>query len=81
MELNLSQELASVYHGLLFLFFINLGKTYDTLDRDRLIKILELCVLVPCLCGLLENFWSHQKVMPRHNGYHVPSFLSTQGTT
>ena len=81
MELNISQEIASVDHGLLFMLFINLGKTYYTVDRDRLINTLELCGLVPCLCGLLENFWSHQKVMPRHNGYHVPSFLSTQGTT
>ena len=35
----------------------------------------------PCLCGLLETFWYHQKVLLRHNGFHVLAFPATRGTT
>ena len=65
----------------MFLIFLNLRKAYDTMDRDRLIQTLEGYGSIPRLCVLLETFWAHQKVVPRHNGYHVPSFLATQGTT
>ena len=35
------------------------------------------------MCGLLETFWSHQQVIPIHNGYYWPAFpakwVTTQG--
>ena len=56
MELNLAQEVSRVYHNPLFLVLLDLSKAYKTIDRDRLIQTLEGYVMVPCLCGLLENF-------------------------
>ena len=29
----------------------------------------------------MVTFWVHQKVLPRHNGYHGPALLATQVTT
>ena len=41
MELKLSQELAIFDQDPLFLFFLNLRKAYNTVDRSRLIMTLE----------------------------------------
>ena len=70
MDLNLAQELARVDHGPLFLVFLDLRKAYKNVGRERLIQTLEGYSAEPSLCGLLETFWSHQKVVPRQNGYH-----------
>ena len=40
-ELNLAQDLISVYRDPLFLVFLDLSKAYDTIGRDRLIQTLK----------------------------------------
>ena len=40
MEINISQDLDSIYQDPLFLVFLDLRKSYDTVDRDRLIRTL-----------------------------------------
>ena len=46
-ELNLTQELSSIDHGPLFRVFLDLRKSYDTMDRDRLLQTLEGYGAVP----------------------------------
>ena len=65
MELNIAQDIASVDHDPLFLVFLDLRKSYDTLDRESLIHTLEGYGVGPHMCGLLETFWDHQQVVPR----------------
>ena len=77
MELKLSKYLSSIYCNPLFLVFLDLSKSYDTVDRYRPIHTLKVYGAGPFLCGLLENLWAHQKVVPRQNGYHGPSFPAT----
>ena len=79
MELNLAQELASVEHNPLFLVFLYLWNSYNTVDRERLIHTLEGYGAGPRMCRLLETFWDHQQVFPRQNGYHGPAFPATWG--
>ena len=81
MEMNLAQELLSVYHNHHFLVLFDLRKSYANVDRELLIQTLEGYGTVPCLCGLLENFWDHQNAVPRQNVYHGPAFPSTWGKT
>ena len=75
--MNLVQELTSVDHNPLFLVFLDLRKAYDTVDRDRLIQTLEGYGTGPHIFGLLETFWSHQQVFPKHNLYHRSAFPAT----
>ena len=78
MEMKLEQELAIVYHDPLFLVFLDLRKACDNVDRGRLIQTLEGYSAGPCLCGLLETFWAHQKLVPRKNGYPGMAFQVTR---
>ena len=41
MEKKLAQELDNIDHEPLFLFFLDLQKAYNTVNRDRLIQTLE----------------------------------------
>ena len=81
MYLELAKEFASIDHEPPFLVLIDLRKAYDNMDRERLIQTLEGYGAGPRMCGLLETFWAHQKVVPRQNCYHEPDFLATLGTT
>ena len=48
--------------------------------RDYLLHNLEVYVVGTYMCGLLETFSDHQKLVPRQNGYHGLAFPSTRGT-
>ena len=80
MELNPTQELASIYQCPLFLVLLYLRNAHDSVDRDFLIMTLEGYMAVPRLCGFLETFWFYQQVIPKHNGFHGPTFLTKRGT-
>ena len=60
MDLNLSQDIASIDQSPLFLVFLNPRKAYDTMDLERLLITLEEYGVGPRLCGLLETFWDRQ---------------------
>ena len=81
MELNLAQENASLDQYPLLLVFLDLRKSYGTVDRDRLIITLEGYGAGPKMCGLLKTFWECQQVVPRQNGFHGPELPATRGTT
>ena len=57
MELNLAQELDNIDQDLLFLIFLDLRKTYYTVDRDLIIITLEGYGAGPRMCGLSETLW------------------------
>ena len=81
MDLDLAQYLAIVDQDPLFMFFLGLWKSYNTVDRERLIQTLEGYGARPRMCGFLETVWYHQQVVLTHNGCHSLAFLATQGTT
>ena len=80
MELKLSQELASIDQEPLLLVFLDISKSYDTMDRKRLLVTLTGYGAVSLLCGLLETLWDIHKVVPRQNVFHGPAIPATRGT-
>ena len=80
MELKLAHELTSIDQDPLFLFFVDLRKAYDTVDRDRLLITLEGYGTGPRMCRLLETFWYFHQVVLRQNGFLGPTFPDTRGT-
>ena len=54
LDIKLSQKLASIDHDPLFLVFLDLHKSYDTVDRGHLLMTLEGYGAGPRVCGLME---------------------------
>ena len=80
-KLKLAQEMESVDQEPLFWVLLDLRKSYDNLDRGRLMKTLEGYGSGPKIRDVLAGFWAQQEVVTRHNGYHGPQFRATHGTT
>ena len=76
LELKTDQELAVMYQDPLFLVFIDLQKTYDTVDRGHLLMLLEGYGASPRMCRLLEVFWNRKKSSPTKRG--IPGRTSRQ---
>ena len=81
MELNMVQELVSIDQDPLFLVFLELWKSYDTLADGRLLQTLDGYGDSPNMRALLEEFWENQEVVTSQNGYHGPKFRATHGAT
>ena len=62
LELNLEQDMASMYQEPLLLVFLSIRKAYNTLDHGRLLKNMEGYGVVPCMYRLLEFFWDQKEV-------------------
>ena len=43
----------------LYFIFLDSWKAYDTVDRERLLKILEGYDVGPNVLGLLKFYWDH----------------------
>ena len=56
-------------------------KAYDNLDHGEILKTLEGYRVGPKMRGILSEFWACQEVFTRKNGYHIPQFRATHGTT
>ena len=59
MELNMYHELAIIDQYPLLLVFVDLSKSYDTLDCGLLLHTLEEYGAGPKLYGILEEFWEN----------------------
>ena len=81
LEAKLAQELAALDNEPLFVIFLDLRKAYDTVDRTRSLQTFEEYGMGPNMLRLLRNYWTHQTVIPRQNGYHGTPFPASRGQT
>ena len=77
----MAQEFASIDQDFLFLMFLDLCKAYNKLDHGLLLKTLERYGAGPNMQGLLAELWENREVVTRQNGFYVPHFRATCGTT
>ena len=61
----------------LFLVFIDLRNSYNTVDRRHLLINLEGYGAISCMCILLALFWYQQEFVTCQNAYHGPYFKAT----
>ena len=54
---KLIQQLVSMREDLLYVIFLDLHKSYDALDRDRCLEILEGYGMGPQACRILRTYW------------------------
>ena len=75
-EAKLFQELTSIHQVPAFEIFIDLRKAYDTVDRARLLGILEGYGVGPKARGLLHSYWTGQKVVAKQGGYYAKDVIT-----
>ena len=81
MEENLAQQLAGISHGPLFQVFIDVKKTYESLDKRRLIEILRGYSHGPNLQRLLHQYCGKKKVVPKSGRFFGSPFRMERGVT
>ena len=81
MEAKLAQQLAFVEQAPLFGIFIDLRKTYDTMDWDRCIDICVEAGVGPNAVRLVINFWEGGNLYCRAARYYGRAFKAKRGVT
>ena len=71
LEVNIIQHIDSMETRPLHMVFIDLFKAYDTVDRIRILMILEEYGLGNNILCLLKSFWSQKIMSCRQSGCYV----------
>ena len=80
-EVKLLQQLSKIQQKALYVIFIDLKKAYDTVDRERLLQILEMYGMGPRCLRLLRHYWDNQQCVARQGKYHGRAFQPSRGLT
>ena len=65
----------------LHFIFLDLRKAYDTVDRERLLEILEGYGVGPNILGILKFYWDNQCCVAKTGNYHGENFIPHRGAT
>ena len=60
------------------MIFLYLHKTYDALDRDRCLEILEVYSVGPRACRLLQTYWGRLRMVAKAGGVIQVGFTGLQ---
>ena len=61
------------------MIFMDMHKSYDSLDRDRCLEILEGCGLGPRDLRILLTYWGWLRMVTRAGGYYGSDFQGFRG--
>ena len=61
--------------------FLDLRKAYDTVDRERLLEILEWYGVGPNVLGLIKFYGDNQRCVAKSGKYHGETFVPYCGAT
>ena len=77
----LSKQLAGIVHKTLFQVFIDVRKSYDSLDRERCTEILSGHGLGNNINMLIQWYWVKQKVVPKSSKLFEGPLQTERGVT
>ena len=81
LEANLIQHLAALREEVLYVIFLDLHKSYESLDISRCLEILEGYGVRPQDCRLLQTYWTRLTMVARAGGYYGIAFRGAFGVT
>jgi len=79
LEVKLGMQFAWTQPCPYFQIFLDLHKAYDSLDRERVLKILDGYGVGPHALQFLRTNWSRTTLFPRSNGYYGRAIRSERG--
>ena len=79
METKLLMQLAQRSNKPLHMIFLDLKKAYDTLDRDRTMKILEGYGIGENVRWIIQMIWQGDTMVPKQAGFFGRPFRATRG--
>ena len=68
LETKLLQQLAAMRDKVLYIIFLDLHKAYESLDRERLLEILDGYGVVPRARCILQEYWDRLWMVARAGG-------------
>ena len=81
LESKLAQQLAVLPHDTLFQVFLDIHRTYNSLDRERCLEVLNGYGMRPNLTRLLKPYWERQRIAPKDSKFLGKEFRTGRGLT
>ena len=78
---KLLHQLTAMREEVLYTIFLDLHRSYATLDSDRCLEILEGYSMVPQAHRVLREYWDRLRMVARVGGYYGVSFQGFRGLT
>ena len=81
LESKMAQQLAVLPHNTLFQVFLDIHRTYNSLDRDLCLEVLNGYGMRPNLTRLLKPYWERQRIAPKDSKFLGKEFRMGRGLT
>ena len=81
LEANVLQQIMDMREEFLYDIFLDIYKSYDTLDRDYFLNILEVYGVGPWALRLLRSYWDGLTMVAQSRGYFRTPFKGYHGVT
>jgi retron-type reverse transcriptase len=63
----------------LYLIFLDITKAYDTLDRDRMLQLLQAYGVGPNICLIIDNIWNNDTLILKQHQYYSQAMQTSRG--
>lgn len=81
LDLILTTSFEKIQKDPLFTIFLDLRKSYDSVDRERLLHLLDIYGFGPRIKTIIEDYWKKPKEVVKKGSYYGRVFTPTRGVT
>ena len=75
----MKMQLAKKENKILYMIFLDIKKAYDSVDRDKLLTLLQNYGVGENICNIICNMWLEDIIVPKQKQYYGKPFLSSKG--
>jgi hypothetical protein len=79
MNLKLKLQLIKRNNKSYHFIFLDIKKAYDSVGRERTIKLLQKYGVGEKMCKLINNIWQHDTLVPKQSHYYGKPFKAYRG--
>jgi Reverse transcriptase (RNA-dependent DNA polymerase) len=63
----------------MYMIFLDMKKAYDSVDRERILQLLQQYGVGPNICNIIEQIWRNDKLIPKQNKFFGTPIFATRG--